>query len=379
MKGRRHAAGIRPALTGMLLAAIGWLAACSGLEDGPAREDFSETGRGVFILCEGNYNSGNASLSYYDPETRQVQNGIFLRANDRKLGDTGQSIALRNATAYIAVENSGILWAIDAGTFKVKGQLTAPQTEHMINPRYVHFLSDQKAYVTDLYSPYITIFNPANCQYLGSISTGQPTLYGYCSTEQMVQCGGLVITNCWCYSDLLLIIDPRLDAVVDSIHLRTSMQPKSMVRDRHDRLWVITDGGYQADDDAFGDNIPHLYCIDPATRTILSDQALDTDEGNVQLATNQQADTLYVINNDIYRMAINESHLPVRPFIQAPRDSKGRRHKLYGLSVDPRSGDLYVADAVDYAQSGVIYRYSSSGHLLDTFRVGINPNGFAFK
>lgn len=373
---KRYAPSILP---GMLLAALGWLAACSGIEDGPAREDFSETGRGVFILCEGNYNSGNASLSYYDPETKQVQNGIFLRANDRKLGDTGQSIALRNATAYIAVENSGILWAIDAGTFKVKGQLTAPQTEHMINPRYVHFLSDQKAYLTDLYSPYITIFNPTNLQYLGSISTGQPTLYGYCSTEQMVQCGDLVITNCWCYSDLLLIIDPRLDAVVDSIHLRTSMQPKSMVRDRHDRLWVITDGGYQADDDAFGDNIPHLYCIDPATRTILSDQALDTDEGNVQLATNQQADTLYVINNDIYRMAINESHLPVRPFIQAPRDSKGRRHKLYGLSVDPRSGDLYVADAVDYAQSGVIYRYSSSGHLLDTFRVGINPNGFAFK
>ncbi len=373
---KRYAPSILP---GMLLAAMWWLAACSGIEERPDREGFSEQGRGVFILNEGNYNSGNASLSYYNPQTKQVQNGIFLRANDRKLGDTGQSITLRNGTAFIAVENSGIIWGIDAETFQVKGQLTSPQTEHMINPRYIHFLSDQKAYATDLYSPYITIFNPSNFQYLGSISTGQPTLYGYCSTEQMVECGGLVFTNCWCYTDLILAIDPAQDEVVDSIHLRTSMQPKSMVRDRQDRLWVITDGGYEMQDDAFGENIPHLYCIDPRTRSILSDQALDTDEGNVQLATNQQADTLYVINNDIYRMAINESHLPVRPFIQAPRDSKGRRHKLYGLSVDPQSGDLYVADAVDYAQSGVIYRYDSAGHLLDTFRVGINPNGFAFK
>ena len=195
MKGIRIS-GFRPVLTGMLLTTLWWLAACSGIEDGPGREDFSEQGRGVFILNEGNYNSGNASLSYYNPQERSVQNGIFLRANDRKLGDTGQSITLRNGTAFIAVENSGIVWGIDAETFRVKGQLTAPETEHMINPRYIHFLSNEKAYVTDLYSPYITIFNPSTFQYLGSISTGRPTLYGYCSTEQLVECAGLVFTNC---------------------------------------------------------------------------------------------------------------------------------------------------------------------------------------
>jgi len=34
---------------------------------------------------------------------------------------------------------------------------------------------------------------------------------------------------------------------------------------------------------------------------------------------------------------------------------------------------------VDYSQSGVVRRYSADGILLDQFRVGINPNGFAFK
>jgi sugar lactone lactonase YvrE len=38
-----------------------------------------------------------------------------------------------------------------------------------------------------------------------------------------------------------------------------------------------------------------------------------------------------------------------------------------------------VADAVDYSQSGTVYRYSADGKPIDQFRTGINPNGFAFK
>ncbi|MBO4430059.1 MAG: hypothetical protein J5790_01800, partial [Bacteroidaceae bacterium] len=83
--------------------------------------------------------------------------------------------------------------------------------------------------------------------------------------------------------------------------------------------------------------------------------------------------------NDIYRMDITASHVPVRPFITAPRDANGRRHKLYGIGVSPRNGDIYVGDAVDYSQAGVVYRYDAAGTLIDQFRVGINPNHFAFK
>ena len=42
-------------------------------------------------------------------------------------------------------------------------------------------------------------------------------------------------------------------------------------------------------------------------------------------------------------------------------------------------GDIYLADAVDYSQAGVVYRYSREGQLVDHFRVGINPSCFAFK
>ncbi len=364
--------GLLPMLTALAFQS------CNGIGDENDEETFTDTGTGVFILCEGNYQSGNSSLSYYDPQTRKVENGVFQRANDRKLGDTGQSITLHDGTAYIAVENSGIIWAIDAETFKVKGQLTAGAGNKIVNPRYVHVANAERAYVSDLYSPFITVFNPATMQAVGSISTQQPQAYGYCNTEQFVAYGDVLFTNCWCYSRSILVLDTQKAEVTDSIVL-TSWQPKCMALDARGKLWVITDGGYGTDAASFGDNEPHLYRIDAATRKIELDQVLDTDEASVQLALNPRRDTLYLVNNDIYRMGVAESHVPVRPFILAPVDAKGRRHKLYGLSVNPRGGDIYVADAVDYSQSGVVYRYSREGALRDQFRVGINPNGFAFK
>ena len=363
----------------MLLSVFVLTVACSNSNPDIEPEDFDVRGQGVFILCEGNYQAGNSTLSYYNPVTGEVENGVFQRANGgAKLGDTGQSITLHGGVAYVAVENSGIIWALDTATFKVKGQLTTGETEHMINPRYIHFLSDEKAYVTDLYSPYITVFNPKTMKYITSISTKQADAYGYNSTEQMVQWGNRVFTNCWSYSNKILVIDTKRDEVCDSIILG-SPQPKSMALDARGKLWVITDGGYSTGEDSFGDNIPHLYRIDAETLAIEMDQALDTDEGNVVLATNPDATVLYLINNDVYRMDITSAHVPVRPFIEAAKSNTGIRHFLYGIGVNPRNGDIYVADAVDYRQSGVVYRYDANGNLLDQFRVGITPNCFAFK
>lgn len=251
----------------LLLTFLSVLCACNGTDNENEEEHFQDTGKGVFILNEGNYNSGNSTLSYYYPGEKRVENGIFLRSNDRKLGDTGQSMTLYNNTLFIAMENSGIVWGIDAETFRVKGQLTAAQTEHMINPRFVHIVNEGKAYVSDLYSPYITIFNPTTFRPLGSIHTGQPSANGYSSTENMVQYGNHVFTNCWSYSNKILAIDTRTDEVTDSIVLG-SWQPKSMIADARGKLWVLTDGGYHTGDESFGDNVPHLYRIDAATLEI---------------------------------------------------------------------------------------------------------------
>ena len=52
---------------------------------------------------------------------------------------------------------------------------------------------------------------------------------------------------------------------------------------------------------------------------------------------------------------------------------------VYGLSDDPHTSEVYIADAIDYVQSGVVYRLTGEGLPVDTFRVGITPGAFCFK
>ena len=56
---------------------------------------------------------GNASLSYYDPETKRVENEVFARANAQKLGDVAQSMTMHGGLGWIVVNNSGVIFAIE--------------------------------------------------------------------------------------------------------------------------------------------------------------------------------------------------------------------------------------------------------------------------
>lgn len=351
----------------LLLALWSLTGAGACMDYGPMEEEDFDTGQtsfaeGLFIVNEGNFMYGNASLSYYDTKTRQVENAVFTRANGISLGDVAQSMTIRDGIGWIVVNNSGVIFAIDIDTFKVIGQITG-----FTSPRYIHFLSDTKAYVTQLWDNRICIVNPQTFEITGYIPTPLPT--GSESTEQMVQYGQYVFTNCWSYNDRILVIDSETDRVCDSI--KVGIQPASIALDCHDKLWAITDGGYE--DSPYGYSQPVLYRIDACTRQIEEEFSFPLGDHPSELQLNGTRDTLYFINRGVWRMPVTDDRLPVRPFIE----DNGTIY--YGLTVNPVNSDVYVADAIDYVQSGIVYRYSSDGALLDNFRVGITPGAFCWK
>ena len=326
-------------------------------------EEFSASGTGLFITNEGMFQYGNATLSYYDPETKQVENEVFYRANAMKLGDVAQSMTIRDGVGWIVVNNSHVIFAIDINTFREVGRIT-----NLSSPRYIHFVSDEKAYVTQIWDNRIFIVNPKRYEITGYIECPNMTMESG-STEQMVQYGKYVYVNCWSYQNRILKIDTETDRVVDE--LVVGIQPTSLVMDKNYKLWTITDGGYEGS--PYGYEAPSLYCIDAAKFEIEKQFRFKLGDSPSEVQINGEGDKLFWINDDIWAMDVDADRIPVRPFL------KYRDTKYYGLTVNPRSGDVYVADAIDYQQQGIIYRYRADGEPVDEFYVGVTPGAFCWK
>ena len=326
-------------------------------------EDFYIADKGLFITNEGNFQYGNATLSFYNPITCEVENEIFYRSNGMKLGDVAQSMVIRDGKGWVVVNNSHVVFAIDIHSFKEVGRIT-----NFTSPRYIHFISDEKAYVTQIWDNRIFIVNPKKYQITGYIECPNMTMESG-STEQMVQYGKYVYVNCWSYQNRILKIDTETDQVVDE--LEVGIQPTSLVMDCNNKLWTVTDGGY--DGSPYGHEAPSLYRIDAETFTIEQQFKFKFGDRPSEVQLNGTKDKLYWINNDIWEMEVTADQVPNKPFL--PYNGT----IYYGLTVCPQSGDVYIADAIDYVQQGMIYRYSKEKELIDKFYVGVIPGAFCWK
>ena len=327
--------------------------------------EFSVSHDGVFIPCEGNFMYGNASLSYYDKNTKTIENQVFYRANGIPVGDVLQSVTIYDSLAYLVVNNSGKIYSINKSTFKYSSKIT-----DLVSPRYMRFVSPAKAYVTDMYSRCIYVVNPQTCMIDKTINLDDGSgEYYRNSSEQMLVCDSLVFVNCWSYDDKVLVINSKTDEIVSRITVLK--QPRRMVLDCNRKLWVICDGGV-ANSNYCG--TAGLVKIDVDTRSV--EQTFEFPQGDLptSISINACGDTIYYANNHIYRFQVNSQSVTDDVFV----DNAGGRC-YYGVGVDPYNSDVYVADAVDYMQSGMVYRYNAQGAELDKFNVGIIPNGFCFK
>lgn len=337
-------------------------------ETEPVETIFSEIGdkRGVFITCEGNYMYGNASISFYDKVNKVVYNNVFSGRNNAPLGDVAQSVTSNGKHLFIVVNNSGKVVVADPKTLEFRHAITG-----LVSPRYIHFVSPVKAYISDLYARRITIFNPETFEKTGyiNLTDGKKGSLKH-SSEFFVQVGNRVFVSSWHDNDMIFEIDPVTDRVKDSIQV--PMQPRKMVIDRNNKLWVQCDGSFQGSPSGY--EKPALVRIDPVTMTVEQIYRWEkAGEYAGDLQINPARDSLYIIRGDLYKMAVNARRIPDEPFIKA------NNRLFFSLGIDPQNGDIYLADAIDYMQSAVILRFNSGGIPVDTFRVGINPGNFWFN
>ena len=188
----------------------------------------------------------------------------------------------------------------------------------------------------------------------------------HASTEQMVQIGDQIYVSCWSFDNTILVIDTKKDSVTREI--KTGKQPGSIVADKENKLWVMCDGGWGKN----GTGTAYLQKINGGTGSIELSLNLPSDVNAKRLTINGTRDTLFFIDKGIWKMAVNADKLPDSPFIP-------NKQLFYGLAVNPENSEVYFSDAIDYSQRGIVYRYSSSGAAIDSFKTGITPGAFCFK
>ena len=333
---------------------------------------------GFYLLNEGNMGSNKSTLDYYDYATATYRRNIYAEANPdvpKELGDVGNDLKIYGNRLYAVINCSNKVEVLDARTCKRIGQVNIP------NCRYITF-DGKYAYVTSYAGPVLLDASHAQIGYVARFDTAamqidSTCLVGYQPDELAVANGKLYVANSGGY------MVPDYDSTVSVIDLKTFKQTKRITvaknlwrvrTDRQGQLWVSSRGDYYG-------TPAKLYCIDPAT-----DQVTDSISIAVS-AMDIAGDSLYAcatawdyINYEdvvTYSIINTRTHEVVSTrFITDGTETQIQ--KPYGIKVHPLTHDIYVTDAKNYVNPGMLHCYGSDGILKWSVRTGDIPAEITF-
>ena len=334
---------------------------------------------GFYLLNEGNMGSNKATLDYYDFATATYSRNIYADANPdvpKELGDVGNDLKIYGNRLYAVINCSNKIEVMDARSCKRIGQVDVP------NCRYITF-SGRYAYVTSYAGPVSLDASHAQIGYVARIDTATLTidatcLVGYQPDEPAIVGDKLYVANSGGY------MAPDYDSTLSVIDLNTFTESKRIIvaknlwrvrADNHGQLWVSSRGDYY--------DVPaRLYCLDTHT-----DRVIDSLDVAVS-ALDIMGDTLYACATawDYIEMAdvLSYSLVDVRTrkvvntnFITDNTDADIQ--KPYGIKVHPVTRDIYVTDAKNYVNPGVLHCYSPGGKRKWSVRTGDIPAHIAMR
>jgi hypothetical protein len=306
----------------------------------------------VMMVNEGNFQSGNSSLTVLNFTNGELYQNVFESRNNRNLGDVFQSASVAYGKAYLVVNNSKKIEVVDPATYQSVGVING-----LHSPRYMLAVNPNKAYVTEYYFNAVRIIDLNTNTIAGSVP-----LEGWMDEMALVN-DKVYITNA--KKEYVYVLNTANDQVEDSV--KVTYGSVSIQVDAHQKVWVLCNG--RADQGVR----PALVCINPATNTVEKSFSLTMAETDVsRLRINKQKDQLYWLSRHVYTHGIEDASVSGTPFIRSVMSN------FYGLGVDPRTNEVYVSDAKDYIQRSNISRYSKNGNLVGDFTAGLITGDFCF-
>lgn len=315
---------------------------------------------GIFVTCEGNFNSANGSLSFISDDG-VVENNIFNTVNGFPLGDVVQSITIIDTTAYIVVNNSGKVVVSDAGTMEYISEISVTTPDHLTA------ISDDVAYVTDWNAfsanGFVHVIDLKSNEITNSIQVGhQPGEILYSNGYVFVIESGI-----WPEAgNSISVINVKSESVVQNITVATN--PINMAL-HENNLWILSKGetGYDENWQEISVTPGSLTSIN--TTSLQVDNVIELHQGKIPRSLVCNDNLLYFRNGQsIFSQSVYTSELNANEILTGN----------FNNEIIYYDNHIYSAYVPSYDQSGEVYKYSNDGVLENTFQVGIAPGNFGY-
>ena len=315
---------------------------------------------GILVLNEGNYGSGNASVSFLKNGATAVNHGIFKNANSGKdLGDTAMDLGFYEGKAFLVLNASNTIEIVDRHNF----ERIATISEGLDNPRKIAFL-DAKVYVTnwgdglDPADDFVAVYDAETFELKQRISVeeGPEAIVAGDSKLYVAHIGG------WSFNNVISVIDGATAKVNRTIEVGD--RPVSLVFESGD-LWVLTAGlpDYADAGESFGS----LSRIDLIELQVEQEWEIQGHPANLKA---DNGSLYYTLENAVFAFVPSKENLPEMPFLEL-----NLVNVLYGFEVF--NSKVYATSTnLDFTGNGRLFIYDLiNNNSVTSFQTGINPNG----
>jgi len=319
----------------------------------------SSTASGIYVLNEGNYGKGNASVTQFDPESGQVKQFVFQNRNGQPLGDLAQSVTHIGDKFYIVVNNSHKIRVVNDQDLSLVATIDIAA---QASPRYLAEARSGIAYVTNLYGNTVSVLDLDKNEEVDTIPVGD-------NPEGIAVVGGraYVANSGLGQGRTLMVIDTEKDVVIDTMSVYDN--PTTVKADGEGRVWVVCTGAYNDYQDPNDDTPGRIVVLNGENGIRLAD--FEVGGHPTDMVINDARSSAYLLNGVVQRLSLVQPGVADSVFINRP---------LYALDMNPYSGtEIYGADPKDYTQSGQALIFNLEGAAVDSFKTGVIPGDFFFS
>ena len=343
---------------------ISLLSFCNKSDENVVKGKYAQ---GHLVVNEGIFLQNNSSVTHISKNNAVTQQ-IFKTVTGEILGDNLQSVSILREKAYLLVSNSNKIEIVNRGTFEKMKTIFDTTNFKFANPRYMTAIGNDKAYVTTWgnfgnINGKILLIDTRNDQIIQTIEAGsgaENIIYDDKTNKVFV--ANSFETSISVYNTSSHTLETTIDI--------SPTNPSEMVLDKNGKLWITAK---KTEFTNYTSPTGNLYKINTATNTIETRISLNAGSENVggKLAINPNKDILYYnFSSAIYEFSITATTQSINPFIM---------NNAYGLSVNPKNGDIWVGIAdFQTLEGNEVLQYDKNGNLKNSFATGTAPNQVVF-